>query len=279
MVGRENVTGMTDHDETPMRAVGVHLMPLVGAPDPRRPSVVVELDAQGGIERMTMATTVAEIADAVRGAPALVAVDAPLAVPNEGGRRPVEDLLGWLDVNVFPSARGRLTSVYGGIRGEELDPALRAVGAEPVETAPDLVLRLLAWEAEGVRTDLGTFRARWLGLRPPTYRPKGAGRAKPAGLAPAAALLARVVDMGGWAPDPRDDWAAIRDAAILDAVACAHVAWRAVAGPADSTLRIDTGTVDMLLPCDPNLAERVQVNVTRMANEGARLDVRQGPAK
>jgi len=250
-------------------------MPVVEpVPDRRRPSVVVELDRDGAIVEMTFAATVDEIVDAIDGSAALVALDAPLAVPNARGRRPVDELLGWLDVPVFPMARERLVTVHGGVRGEELAAAAAGTRAELVETVPDLVLRQLAWEAEASSVDLATFRARWLGLRPDPYRPKGRGRAKPRGLAPAAALLGRVVDLGGWAPDPADDWAAIRDAAVLDAVACAHVAWRAVFDAPDATARIATGSGDLLLPCDANLAERIEVNVARMAAEGAALMIR-----
>lgn len=276
MVGHGSAAGTTDLAGPPRRAVGIHLMPVVGDPDPRRPSVVIELGPDGAIVAETRATTVEEVVAAVGDGPALVAVDAPLAVPNDRGRRPVDELLGWLDVPVFPAARDRLGTVYGGVRGESLAAAL-APSTDVVETVPDLVLRQIAWEGRGERADLAEFRARWLTLRPAPYRPKGLGRAKPAGLVPAGALLARVVDLGGWAPDPRDDWAAIRDAAVIDALACAHVAWRGVFGEAGSTIRIGATTHDLLLPCDVNLDERVRVNVARMADAGAPLVVRRTP--
>ena len=54
-------------------------------------------------------------------------------------------------------------------------------------------------------------------------------------------LLSGVVDLGGWAPGPpADDWAAIADAARVNAICCAYAALRHVRG---SAVSIETGGV------------------------------------
>jgi hypothetical protein len=183
----------------------------------------------------------------------------------------VERLLAWCDIPVFPVSRRRLQQVFGGLRGVRIAESL--VGTvELVETSPDLVLRQLAWEERhpGAPLDLADYRERWIALRPPAYRPKGPGRAKPAGIIAAHALLARHVDLQGWLPSGAgDDWNAIRDAAALDAIACAYVTWRATVEPG-RVLRIgrpDRG--EMLLPVDANLAARIAINLDRLRAEGS----------
>lgn len=262
---RHNPASMTDTADR-IRAFGVHLMPVTTAVDTPRPSVVVEIDASGAIAGMAEVRTLDEIAAEVGPAPALLVVDAPLRAPDRGGRRTVDELLGWLDTPVLPISRPRLESLYGGVRGEQLaaHPGLR--GQTLAESFPDLVLRLLAWErrrpAETV--DLAAFRAEWLGLRPVPYRPKGVGRAKPAGLLPAFDLLADAVDFGGWTPGREGDFGAIQDAAVLDAAACAHVAWRAVDGADGDVVHLTADGATVILPCDANLAERIEVNRERL---------------
>ncbi len=144
-----------------------------------------------------------------------------------------------------------------------------------VETLPGHVLRQLLWEREhplgAPPLPLADYRALWLPLRPPEYRPKGAGRARPAGLLPAHRLLAEVVDLGGWVPAAdTDDWGAIHDAACLDAIACAYAAWRLQAlGDAAS---VTVGTPErglVVLPADANLRDRLALNLERLREEGA----------
>lgn len=257
---------MTDRTP-PTRAVGVHLMPVLDAVDTPRPSVIVEMDREGAIAAITEVTTLAEIVTALGADPALVVVDAPLTVPSTGGRRTIDELLGWLDTPVLPISRKRMDALYGGARGEDLTRHEGVQHHDIVETFPDLLLRLLAWERDrpAPPVDLGEFRARWLTHRPPVYRPKGSGRAKAAGILPAFHLLSTAIDFGGWAPMREGDWGAIADAAVLDAAACAHVAWRAVVADPDRSVRLDVGGADVILPCDANLAERIEVNRARLA--------------
>lgn len=254
-----------------VRAVGVHLMQSVELVDTPRPSVVAEFDAAGALVRIDTASRNAEIVAAVGADPAIVVVDAPLVVPNDGGQRDVERILAWCDVPAFPVSRGRLAKVHGGHRGVDLADALSPT-ALAVETHPDLVLRLLMWEDQtgGALIDLADYRSMWLGIRAPTYRPKGPGRATPTGIAAVTAILARHVDLGGWTPTaPDDDWGPIRDAAILDAIICAYVARRSIDRP-DAVGTIGTPSRgQMLVPVDGNLRERMEATVTRLTAEGA----------
>ena len=231
---------------------------------------MVELDAAGMIMRVVPIATVPEIVDAIGAEPALVVIDAPLVVPNDSGQRDVERILAWCDVPAFPVSRGRLAKVHGGSRGVEFGGDL-PLGVTAIETHPDLVLRLLMWEdaTGGAPIDLADYRARWLGLRPPTYRPKGPGRANPAGIVAIAAMLARHVDLAGWTPTaPEDDWGPIRDAAILDAVVCAYVAHRAVYTPRGALTIGTPSRGQMLIPVDANLRGRLEATVARLAAEG-----------
>ncbi len=234
--------------------------------------MVVELDADGALTRVEAASQTAEIVSAVGPDPAVVVADAPLAVANDSGQRAVERILAWCDVPAFPVSRVRLENVHGGLRGVELAQALPPTVAA-VETHPDLALRLLMWEdaGGGVPIDLGDYRERWLGIRAPTYRPKGPGRATPAGIAAVTALLARHVDLCGWTPTASDDdWGPIRDAAILDAIVCAYVAHRSIHMP-EAALTIGTPSRgQMLVPVDVNLRARLEATVARLTTEGTR---------
>ena len=128
---------------------GIHLLQgleLVATP---RRSAVARLDAAGRLTALDLAATDDEIAALVEGADlGAVAVDAPLHVPNETGRRDCEAVLAWCDVAAFPSSRRRLAQVHGGLRGEALAPRLAAPGRAVLEALPDQVLRQIAWERE-----------------------------------------------------------------------------------------------------------------------------------
>lgn len=251
---------------------GVHLLQtleLVGTP---RTSAVARLDPDGRLTALDLASEDDEIVALVDSArPAAVAVDAPLHVPNAAGRRDAEAVLAWCDVAAFPASRRRLAQVHGGVRGEVLAPRLAAPGRHVLEALPDQVLRQITWErdhpAAAPAMDLGDYRAAWIGVRAPVYRPKGTGRARPDGTLAAWRILGTVVDLGGWAPAPAaDDWAAIADAARIDAICCAYAALRHARGSAAS---IATGGPPVTLPADANLAARVAATVERLGDEGA----------
>ncbi len=63
---------------------------------------------------------------------ALIAIDAPLVVPNEKGRRTAEVIVGDLfrqyDAGAHPANRSHLTSFYGKIRGEVVTELLKKEG-------------------------------------------------------------------------------------------------------------------------------------------------------
>lgn len=253
-------------------ACGIHLMPLMdGIGGPRR-SCLAGLDADGVLVELTCLDTDDELLAGLPATVQVIAVDAPLVVDNARGQRPIEQLLAWLDIPVFPNSITRLTQIYGGLRGVGLRARLATRGAGIVEALPELVLRELVWEAAHPVTEpqlpLAEYREAWLGVRAPRYRPKGRGRAVPAGRAPAAALLAGVIDLGGWLPvaDP-DDWQAIADAARLDALACAYAGWRLVTDP-DHTLLLGDRAAPLAVPADANLRARAELHLARLAGGG-----------
>lgn len=253
-----------------MRFLGLHLLQSVGLVDSPRRSAVAEIDPAGALSRLEFVTSDADILAALGAGPAIVAVDAPLAVANDTGRRDVEHVLAWCDVPAFPVSRRRLAQVFGGMRGVDLRAAAPP-GLDLVETLPDLALRLMMFEEAfgDAPMDLADYRPRWLQVRAPVYRPKGPGRARGAGVVEAAAILRRHVDLGGWSPSAQtDDWAVIRDAAALDAILCATVAHRA-SRPAGTARIGDPVHGELLAPVDENLRRRLDVNVERLRREGA----------
>ena len=234
--------------------------------------MVARLDADGRVRGLDDAADDDEVI-ALAGAHAadVVVVDAPLAVPDATGRRDAEQVLAWCDVPAFPVSGRRLETVYGGARGVALAPRLAAGGRRVLEALPDQVLRQIAWEAAHPLGDaaipLADYRAAWLGVRAPRYRPKGVGRAHPDGVLVARRLLAGVVDLDGWTPaDAPDDWAAIADAARIDAICCAYAGLRLARGEAVCVGAPGRGTV--VLPADANLRARVAATVERLGAEG-----------
>jgi hypothetical protein len=252
-----------------MRTLGLHLVQSIGLIESPRRSILVEINQERTYTSSAPPATIDEIVAAIGRDPALLVVDAPLVVPNARGQRDLERILAWCDVPAFPVSQTRLEKVHGGVRGVELAGALPAA-ISPIETHPDLALRLLMWEAAtgGVPIDLADFRSAWLGIRAPTYRPRGPGRAHPEGIIAVASLLARNIDLGGWTPGVADDdWGPIRDAAVLDAIVCASVAHRAI--HSDGTLIVgDPKRGQMLVPVDANLRNRLQATVARLTADG-----------
>lgn len=199
--------------------------------------------------------------------PALVVVDAPLAIPNRTGKRDVEAVLAWCDVPAFPVSEDRMKAVFGGARGVALAAELRGRGYGLAETIPDLVIRELLWERErpaGLPAlDLRVYREAWLQHRPPTFRPDRRGTARPEAFHAAYAALAEVIDLAAWTPshDPRTA------AAELDAIACAYSGGRHLTASASVDLG-DPKRGRMLLPADTNLAARIALTVDRLRVEG-----------
>jgi hypothetical protein len=87
-------------------------------------------------------------------------------------------------------------------------------------------------------------------------------------MARAHELLAGVLDLGGWTPGPAgDDWAALHDAARLDALCCAYAALRLARGEGAATVG-DPASGHVAFPADANLRGRVALTVARLAAEG-----------
>ena len=250
---------------------GVHLLqPLDLVTSPRRSAVAV-VDLEGRLTALDLAADDPDLLERIPAEAGWVVVDAPLAVPNETGRRDVETVLSWCDVPAFPVSARRLAQVHGGARGPGLAAALAREGRTVRETLPDLVLRELAWERDhppdAPPMDLADYRAAWLGVRAPAYRPKGGGRARPAGLRAAWELLAGVLDLGGWVPQGGDDWQALHDAARLDALCCAVAGLRLARGGHAVSIGSDA-LGHLTFPADANLRGRVALTLRRLASEG-----------
>jgi predicted RNase H-like nuclease len=92
----------------------------------KRGGALIETALLGELEQI-----VAYVARHAGEGPALVAVDAPLRVPNATGRRPAEALLGQVfriyDAGAHPANRG-LPAFRSGVRGEQLVEALALHG-------------------------------------------------------------------------------------------------------------------------------------------------------
>lgn len=238
-------TGAASSTFPEMRVAGLHLAQKPGTGQ----SVVVEIQGGAALEPRA-AESDAEILAALPAAPALVVVDAPLAIPNETGKRDLEAVLLWCDIAAFPVARRRIHALYGRARGVELAREMERRGLETAETLPDHVTRQLLWERDRrgkAPLDLGAYRERWPQVRTPDAQT-------------ARDLLGEALDLTLYAARGVD--------AERRALSCAYAGWRHLAGLAS----IDLGTPArgrMLLPADANLAERVAVNVERMRNDGS----------
>ena len=256
-----------------MEVIGIHLVQTLAHLGTPRRSMVALVDAGGHLLALTPVDDDAALLRAVGTGAELVVVDAPLAVPGETGQRDLERVLAWCDIAVFPASARRLRALHGGMRGVDLAPALDAAAARGAwEASPDQVLRQLIWErehpADAPAMDLADYRAAWPSVRAPVYRPKAAGRARPAGLVPAWRLVDAALDLGGWTPRPDgDDWAAIADAARIDALCCAVAGLRSL-GAGGGAVAVGTpGRGRMLVPADANLAARIELTVDRMRAE------------
>lgn len=257
----------------PVRAVGIHLLQDPRVDDAPGRSAVAEITPDNALSGVRMCRSDAEIADAVGGGPALVLVDAPIAVPDVRGRRDVEHVLAWLDIPAFPVTPARMQKAYGGARGVALAQALAAAGHVVAEALPDEVLRHVMWEREhpagSPALDLADYRAAWLGLRAPAFRPRG-GRARNDGLAPARALVGEAVDLTAWPAAEREgDLGDLDEAAAIDAVACALLARRCIDAPGDRWMVLGDATAGRVaLAACPEMIDRARINITRLRDEG-----------
>ncbi len=256
-----------------MRAVGIHLNPDMTRDDPPGRSAVAEVVAGGVLVAVRMCRSNEEIVAAVGASPALVLIDAPVAIPaTTVGRRDLEHVLSWLDIPAFPVTSERIQKVHGGVRGPQLAAALPNT-LVVAESSPDQVLRQLLWErlhpAGSAPLGLADYRTAWLEVRPPAFRPRG-GRARNDGIAPTRAILADALDLAAWPlPQRGGDLAALDEAAAIDAVAGAFAAHRCLHAPGDRWVRIGTAERgQVVMPADPDLIARAEVNIARLRDEG-----------
>ena len=155
-----------------------------------RRSAVARLDAEGRLLSLDLVGSDEEVLAALPPAPAVVVVDAPLAMPGNGGQRDVERVLAWCDIPLFPVSASRLRQVFGrhaGRRPERTHVEPLAAGA-CVESAPDAVLHQLAWER----------------ARPATAAPLDLGASGPRGCRCACRGTGRAAaDARAWPASPR----------------------------------------------------------------------------
>lgn len=256
-----------------MRAVGIHLVQDARREEAPARSAVAEIGPGNALSGVRMCRSDEEIVEAVGAAPALVLIDAPAVVPPVRGRRDAEQVLAWLDIAAFPVTPARMEKAYGGARGVPLASALGARGHVVAEALPDQVLRQAMWEAAhppgSAPLDLAGYRAQWLGIRAPAFRPRG-GRARNDGLSPARDLLAGFIDVARWpAPTRAGDLADLDEAAAIDAVACAGLARRCLDAPGDRWAVIgDAPRGRIALAACPEMIDRARVNIERLRAEG-----------
>ncbi len=256
-----------------MRAVGIHLVQDARREDAPARSAVAEMGPDNVLSGVRMCRSDPEIVDAVGDSPALVLVDAPLVVPEVAGRREAEHVLAWLDIAAFPVTPARMQKAYGGARGVGLASSLAGRGHVLAEALPDQVLRQAMWEEQhpvgGAPLDLAAYRAAWLGVRAPAFRPRG-GRARNDGLGPARLLLDHIADLGQWPVATREgDLADLDEAAAIDAVACAILARRCLDAAGDRWAVIgDAARGRIALAACPEMIGRADVNIARLRAEG-----------
>lgn len=258
-----------------MRAVGIHLVQDARRHDAPARSAVAEITPDNRLSGVRVCRSDEEIVQAVGPGPALVLVDAPVVVPHVRGRRDAEHVLAWLDIAAFPVTPARMEKAYGGARGVDVAAAIAGSAGDHVvaEALPDQVLRQAMWEqahpVDAPPLDLADYRAGWLGVRAPAFRPRG-GRARNDGLAPARTLLAALTDITGWpAPTREGDLADLDEAAVIDAVACAALARRCLDRPGDRWAVIgDAQRGRVVLAACPEMIDRARVNIARLRAEG-----------
>lgn len=257
----------------PVRAVGIHLVQDMRAGDAPARSAVAEVTPDTVLSGVRMCRSDGEIVDSVGTDPALVLVDAPLVVPDVRGRRDAEHVLAWLDIPAFPVTPARMRTVHGGARGPAVARALAARGHVVAEALPDQVLRQLMWEEVhppgAPPLDLARYRSEWLGVRPPSFRPRG-GRARHDGLAPARAILDGSLGGSRWpAADRTGDLGALDEAAAIDAAACALLARRCIDAPGDRWAVVGSADAGRIaLAAGPELIERAGINIARLRDDG-----------
>ncbi|MBE3598938.1 MAG: DUF429 domain-containing protein [Limnochordaceae bacterium] len=218
-----------------MRYIGVDL-----AWSGNRPSGIVVLGEQGDVESWGYLVELSAIASFCLAAsgeePAIVAVDAPLEVPNETGQRPAERALLRLfaerRLGAHVVSRRRLLSVHGSLRGEDLARLLRPRfvpdgGFAGSTVPPGLLIEVYPHAA----------LIAWFDLPKPLEYKRGPLERRSDRLRRLVELLRRLgradppldLERALWIPGD-DEWEGLTGIqadqieALLDALICAHVA-------------------------------------------------------
>jgi predicted RNase H-like nuclease len=174
---------------------------------------------------------------------AFVAVDAPLIVPNENGRRVAEAITGDLfrkyNAGAHPANRSHLSSFTGRIRGEDIAEVLRKEGFAhspyisryeedrrffEVYPHPSMVVlfnlnKVIPYKNKPNRD----YEFRWDAFRKYQGRLKGLASASPSLTIPKEIVNAKVKEMKGQALKDYED--------VLDGIFCAYIAYYAWSAP------------------------------------------------
>jgi histidinol-phosphate phosphatase family protein len=260
-----------------MRFVGVDL-----AWSPRNLSGAAVLSADGQLLQASSSLTdddevLAYIESTLPGGtPGIVAVDAPLAVPNETGSRPcdrqVASIFGRFEAAPYPANRRNLGR-YGGLRAEAIRQRLEAQGFDHdpaidgriptrriIETFPHPATvslfsleRTLKYKARSQRT----YPLRWRELEKLRSHLAALAQSNPPLHLPPGIIEAPITGLRGQALKRTED--------LLDAVVCAYTAWYAwYHGPRGYAIYGDSRTGHILVPMTPEMWGRIKSTPARL---------------
>ena len=254
-----------------MRFVGIDL-----AWSPRNPSGGAVLSADGRLLQCTSTLggdneVLDLIASAIpAGTPGLVAIDAPLAVPNQTGTRPcdrqVASIFGRFQAAPYPANRRNLAR-YGGLRAEAITQRLRFLG---FRHDPDLARQTATRQVVEVFPHPATvslfrlertlkYKARTGRDYPFRWRELTRLRDHLVALASADPPLFLPADVAGMAIEGQRGQAFKKAEDLLDAVVCAYsalYAWHH--GPRGCAVYGNAGEGHILVPMTPSMWQRIK---------------------
>jgi histidinol-phosphate phosphatase family protein len=205
------------------------------------------------------------------GAPGLVAIDAPLAVPNEFGGRPcdrqVAAAFGRFEAGPYPANRRNLAR-YGGLRGEEITHRLQSLGfrLDP-HVAQDMptrqVIEVFPHPATVSLFALDRtlkYKARQGRDYPSRWRALGRLRAHLAGLGKGDPPLHLTPGITGMVIEGQRGRAFKETEDLLDAVVCAYSALYAWShGPRGYAVYGDRGQGHIVVPMSASMWQRIKI--------------------
>ncbi|NKY40377.1 DUF429 domain-containing protein [Cellulomonas septica] len=237
---------------------------------------VAVLDDTGRLIRSTTVRTDAEIATAVAppdAGPSVIAIDAPIVVPNATGSRRAEQLLhqqfGRYDAGAHPSNRSRpyfdppRAARLAGTHGWDVDPAHRPDGSRTVaiEVYPHPAMvalfglgRVIPYKVKPGRT-LDTLRDAWGALL--DHVDRVCGPVLRTDESPRWAQIRRTVDAAGRVAELRS----VEDE--VDAIFCAYLAWLWGTGDERMTVLGDVRDGYIVVPGPPTAPPAPRPTVRR----------------